>query len=392
MSQFKNAGIDTSDSAQSLEISVVMPCLNEEKTIGLCIRQALTSFKDNNLKGEVVICDNGSSDNSVEIAKGLGARLVFQKVKGYGCAYQLGILEARGKYIIIGDSDGTYDFSALMKFIQPLREGSDFVNGSRIKGRIHEGAMSFLHRRLGNPFLSFVLNLFFKSGFSDVYCGMKAFSKEFYWKIKPVSPGMEFALELVIKASRLRAKRTEIPIDLFPRKGKSKLRTFRDGWRSLRFMLLYCPNYLFIIPGALVFSAGLIGMGALFNGPVEFLGHTFDFHAMIFSSMLVLLGFQLINLGFFAKSYALAEGYEEKNTFFSNFYRHFKLEKGIFLGALMVLSGLCLSFYILRDWAIFGPMAQERRELFAFTIIIVGIQTVFSSFLISLIGMKNREL
>jgi len=221
---------------------------------------------------------------------------------------------------------------------------------------------------------------------------MKAFTKGAYQKINPISPGMEYALELIINASKLNLKRTETPIDLYLRKGESKLRTFRDGWRSLRFMLLYCPNYLFIIPGGAVFLIGFAGMSMLLKGPVNFLGHVFDFHAMIFFSMLTLLGFQLINLGFFAKSYALTEGFERKNSFFLNFYKIFNLEKGILLGSFLTLFGFFMSISILKKWFLFGPIAQERSELFALILIIIGIQIVFSSFLISLIGMKNKEL
>jgi len=375
-----------------MEVSIVMPCLNEEETIGICVKKAFKAIRENKLEGEVIVSDNGSTDNSIEIAKKAGACVILQKKKGYGNAYQLGISEAKGKYVIIGDSDDTYDFSNIMKFVELLRKDYEFVNGSRIKGKIHKGAMPFLHRYLGNPVLSFILNMFFKSGFSDVYCGMKAFTKEAYQKINPISPGMEYALELIINASKLNLKRTETPIDLYLRKGESKLRTFRDGWRSLRFMLLYCPNYLFIIPGGAVFLIGFASMSMLLKGPVNFLGHVFDFHAMIFFSMLTLLGFQLINLGFFAKSYALTEGFERKNSFFLNFYRIFNLEKGILLGSFLTLFGFFMSISILKKWFLFGPIAQERSELFALILIIIGIQIVFSSFLISLIGMKNKEL
>ena len=374
----------------SVEISVVMPCLNEEDGIASCINKTKAAIKLNSLNAEIIVADNGSTDNSVEIAKNLGARVVIQKEKGYGRAYQMGISEARGKYIIIGDSDDTYDFLSIMKFITPLRKGYEFVNGSRLKGRIHDGAMSRLHRYFGNPFLSFILNMFFKAGFSDVYCGMKAFTKEAYAKIKPISPGMEFALEIIINASRMNLKRTEVPIELFPRRGKSKLRTFKDGWRSLRFMLLYCPNYLFIIPGVLAFAVGFILMFMLIGGPLKFINHIFDFHAMIFFSMLTLLGFQLINLGFFAKSYALAEGFEGKNIFFNYFYRYFNLEKGAMLGMAIIIVGLILWLMIIKEWIFLGSVPRERQELFAGTLLIIGIQIIFSSFLISLLGMKNQ--
>ncbi len=377
---------------ESIEVSVVMPCLNEGGGIASCINKAKAAIKSNNLNAEIIVADNGSTDNSVEIARSLGARVIIQNEKGYGCAYQLGISEARGKYIIIGDSDDTYDFSEIMKFIHPLRQGWEFINGSRLKGKIHTDAMPFLHRLLGNPLLSFILNLFFKSGFSDVYCGMKAFTREAYEKMKPVSPGMEFALELIIKASRLNMKRTEVVVDLHPRKGDSKLRTFRDGWRSLRFMLLYCPNYLFLAPGGLIFILGSLGMFFLLKGPVKFFNHAFNFDAMIFSSMLVLLGFQLINLGIFAKSYAFAEGFEKKDNLFSVFYKLFNLEKGILLGGSVVAAGIFMTISIIKQWIIFGSVSQERNELFAFTLIVIGVQVIFSSFLISLIGIKKKVI
>lgn len=378
------------DKNGSVEVSVVMPCLNERDTIASCINKAKAAIKLNNLNAEIIVADNGSTDGSAEIANELGCRVVIQNEKGYGRAYQMGILEARGEYIIIGDSDDTYDFLSIMEFITLLRKGYEFVNGSRLKGNIHDGAMPCLHRYFGNPFLSFILNMFFKAGFSDVYCGMKAFTKKAYAKIKPISSGMEFALEIIINASRLNLKRTEVPVELFIRRGKSKLRTFKDGWRSLRFMLLYCPNYLFIAPGILAFTVGFISMFMLLGGPLKFINHTFDFHAMIFFSMLTLLGFQLINLGFFAKSYALTEGFESKNIFFNYFYRYFNLEKGAMLGIAIILIGLILWSMIIKEWIFLGPVPKERQELFAGTLLIIGIQIIFSSFLISLLGMKNQ--
>ncbi|MDD2679590.1 MAG: glycosyltransferase family 2 protein [Candidatus Omnitrophica bacterium] len=374
-----------------IEVSIVMPCLNEEETIGACVQKAFKAIQENGIAGEVIVADNGSIDKSVELAREEGAKVVLQREKGYGCAYQLGISEAKGKYIIIGDSDDTYNFLDIMKFVRPLREGYEFVNGSRIRGEIHNGAMPFLHRYLGNPTLSFILSIFFKSSFSDVYCGMKAFTKNAYEKIKPVSCGMEYALELIIRASGLNLKRTEVPVDLYLRKGESKLRTFRDGWRSLRFMLLYCPNYLFFVPGGLFFLTGFAGMCLLLNGPFIFLHHKFEFHAMIFSSMLVLSGFQLINLGFFAKTYALMEGFLTKSSFFFKFYKIFNLEKGILLGGLLIALGILIVLSIVKTWIFLGSIGQERKELFAFTIILIGIQVIFSSFLISLIGMKNKQ-
>ncbi len=374
-----------------IEVSIVMPCLNEKDGVAFCVKTAVRALKDNNIDGEVLVVDNGSSDGSAELAQASGARVILQELKGYGQAYKKGISQARGRFILIGDADGTYDFSDIMKFIEPLRQGYDFVNGNRMRGKIHKDAMSLLNRYFGNPFLSILLNLFFKSGLSDVYCGMKAFTMLAYDKIKPISTGMEFALELIINASRFRLRTKEVPIELFPRKGKSKLRPFRDAWRSIRFMLLFSPNYLFLLPGAVMFLTGLSGMVLLTRGPVKIMSHTFDFHAMLFSSYLALLGFQLVNLGFFAKSYSLSEGFEVKNSFFNKFYYIFNLEKGILLGLFLMSIGLLIVFFIIKKWFFLGAVAQERQELFSLTLIIVGVQIIFSSFLISLLGMKSRR-
>lgn len=380
------------EKGDALEVSIVMPCLNEEEAVASCVTQALGSLAANAVDGEVIVVDNGSSDNSGELASKAGAYVIVEKARGYGRAYKSGIARACGKYIVIADSDGTYDFSQIMKFIKPLRNGYAFVNGNRLRGKIHKGAMPFLNRYLGNPLLTLLLNLFFKSGFTDVYCGMKAFTKEAYEKIKPISPGMEFALELIINASRYGLKRTETFIELFPRKGFSKLRPLKDTWRSLRFMLLFSPNYLFIAPGGVLFVVGFLGMVLLLNGPVRFLNHTFDFHAMIFSSILILLGFQVLNLGFFAKSYALSEGFEKRNSFFTKFYKTFNLENGILAGLILVAVSLAIVYTILREWFFLGNLSQERRELFALTTMMIGIQIIFSSFLISLMGIKYKEL
>jgi glycosyltransferase involved in cell wall biosynthesis len=379
------------DNKGYLEISVVMPCLNEAEGISSCINKAKAAIQANNLSAEIIVVDNGSTDNSVEIARKSGVRVIIENKKGYGRAYQLGIEQARGKYIIIGDSDDTYDFSEIMKFILPLRQGWEFVNGNRLKGRIHSQAMPHLHRYFGNPLLSFILNLFFKSGFSDAYCGMKAFTRNAYDKIRPICPGMEFALELIINVSRLNLRRLEVPIELYPRKGKSKLRTFRDGWRSLRFMLLYCPNYLFLFPGTFIFIFSFIFMSVLLlSRQVVVFGHLFGLDAMIFSGMFTLLGFQLINLGVFAKSYSLAEGYENKNSFLSKFYNIFNLEKGILVGFVFLISGVIIGIFILRSWIMGERLMRERQLLFALTLFILGIQIIFSSFLISLVGMKRN--
>jgi len=276
-----------------MELSIVMVCLNEEKTVGACVKKALKAIRKNMLEGEIILVDNGSADKSAEIAEREGARVILENNKGYGRAYRLGISAANGRYVIIGDSDATYDFSEIMKFVKPLREGYEFVNGSRIKGKIHKGAMPVLHRYIGNPMFSFILNLFFKTNFSDAYCGIKAFRRQAYERMKFISLGMEFSLELIINASRLGLKRTEVPVVLHTRKGVSKLRTFVDGWRSLALILIYSPSYLFFVPGIMAFSVGFIGVCL----------YVFSSQMMTVFMISVLSGFLLINIGFLTKSY-----------------------------------------------------------------------------------------
>ncbi len=244
--------MDTLQSS-SIEVSVVMPCLNEEKTIGACIKKILQVFEQQNISGEVVVADNGSTDNSAAIAQSLGVRVVHQPVRGYGSAYLAGIAVAKGKYIVIGDSDNTYDFSHLLRFIEPLREGYDLVIGSRFKGAIKKGAMPWSHRYIGNPMLSKILNTLFHANVSDVYCGMRALTRAAYAKMQLQATGMEFALEMVIKAIKNKLNIAEVPITYHPREGESKLHPLRDAWRSLRFMMLYSPTHLFLIPGCFLF-------------------------------------------------------------------------------------------------------------------------------------------
>jgi len=253
------------------EISVVMPCLNEEETLGECIKKASQSMNEHGLSGEIVVCDNGSTDRSAEIGHREGARVVEEKIKGYGSAYHCGIGAARGKYIIMGDADDTYDFREINRFIEPLRNGYDLVMGSRLKGTILKGAMPWLHRYIGNPFLSWFLNLLFHTGVSDSHCGMRAFTREAYDKMDLKTTGMEYASEMVINSSKAGLKITEVPITYYPRGGESKLNSFSDGWRHLRFMLLYSPNHLFLVPGMFLLLAGLLLLLVLLPGPLTIL-------------------------------------------------------------------------------------------------------------------------
>lgn len=364
-----------------IEVSVIMPCLNEAKTVGICVRKAQGVFKRHRINGEVIIVDNGSTDNSVEIAKKEGAKIVHQPVRGYGSAYLKGIEEAEGNFIIIGDADDTYDFSEIDKFVNRLRDEFEFVSGSRLKGHIKKGAMSWLHRYIGNPGLTWLLNLIFKSRLSDAYCGFKAFTREAYKRMNPLSLGMEFCLELVIKSSLFSLKSTEIPITLYARQGESKLRTFRDGWRSLRFIFLFSPNYLFLLPGTMLFILG-----------VFLLALTNDFKSIMLGGLGTILGFQILIMWLFARQYSSIEGYTPKTRFLKRFYRYCKIEHGIMLGFLLFIAGLVINFHFLgRGINYMEEYTKTKIFLLSFILIIFGIQTVLASFFISLLGLKDKD-
>ena len=279
-------------------VSVVMPCLNEEQAIGPCIEKITRTLADAGLDGEIVVSDNGSTDNSVAIAERMGARVVHQPIRGYGNAYLKGFAEARGKYLIMGDADDTYDFTMIPQFLAPLREDRyDFVTGSRYLGG-GEGNITALHRWFGNPALTGTFNVFFGTRYTDVYCGFRAFSREAYDRIRPVSPGMEFNLELAINAGLAGLRTAEIPIVLAPRKGESKLRTFRDGWRSLRMMLLYSPNKLFFVPGSVLLIIGLLLHLAVLLGVIRFGGRPAAGVTAVFATIFSVVGFEISALAF----------------------------------------------------------------------------------------------
>lgn len=378
---------------EECEVSVVMPCLNEEETIAECVRKAMESFRAHGIRGEVVVSDNGSTDRSEEIATSLGARVVHQPKKGYGHAYHKGIAEARGRYIVIGDSDDTYDFGEVHKFIEPLRQGADLVMGTRLKGKILPGAMPWLHRYIGNPFLSWFLNFLFHTGISDSHCGMRAFTKEAWGRMHCKTAGMEFASEMVINASKARLKMAEIPITYYPRKGESKLHSFRDGWRHMRFMLMYSPTHLFLIPGIAIMLPGLLLMLLLLRGPVYLFGHGFDIHFIVLGGVMTLLGYQVIHLGILGKAISSEKNILVDDKFIRFMNKYFTLEKGITLGLIIFFIGLLINVYILATWfgAGFGELRMIRPALLGLILIVMGIQTVFSAFLMSMIGMVKAD-
>jgi len=376
-------------------VSVVMPCLNEHETIGTCIRKARDTLKKLDLDGEVVIGDNGSTDGSIEIARSLGARVVHESKKGYGNAYRAGIAAAKGEYIIIGDSDDSYDFTDLGRFIDKLKEGYEVVMGSRFGGGIEKGAMPWTHRYIGNPILTGILNFFFKSGISDAHCGMRAFTKSAYEKMSLQTAGMEFASEMVIKAAMLKLKMTEIPIVLHQdgRSGSPHLRSVRDGWRHLRFMLLHSPTYLYMWPGFFLFFLGLLLMLFFLPGPIQLFGRAVDLHFMVLGSLCAILGYQIITVGIYARIYAVTHDFIPQGQFLSRMFKLFNLERGLAFGAIIFIIGFALGIYIFVKWikSHYGPFNEVRLALFASTLMIIGAQTIFSSFFLSMLGIERSQ-
>ena len=377
---------------KNIEVSVVLPCLNEEAGLGACIKKIKEVFVREGIKGEIIVSDNGSNDHSVEIASREGAIVVSEKQKGYGAAYLKGLREAKGRIIVIGDSDNTYDFYDIPKFIKPLKDGYDFVMGSRFKGGIQKGAMHWTHRYIGNPILSFMCRLFFHTSLSDIHCGMRSFTIEAYKKMKLRTLGMEFATEMVLSAITNNLKIYEVPISYHPRQGESKLKPLYDAWRHVRFMLIYCPVWLYFIPGILGLAIGLFLLILLLPGPFLFLGRYWDMHVMIFGSMAAILSYQILNLGVFAHTFAIKQGFLKYDNLTLFFQRHFNLEKGLILGGAVFIAGFIVMFLIFIEWfsKYFGALYRIREAILAMTLMAIGLQTMFSSFFISLLFLEKE--
>jgi glycosyltransferase involved in cell wall biosynthesis len=374
-----------------LEISVVLPCLNEESTIGSCITKIKEVFSREGIKGEIIVVDNGSIDKSVEIALNLGIKVIYEPIQGYGAAYLKGLGEAKGKFIIMGDADGSYNFYEIPKFIKLLREGYDLVLGSRFKGKIHKGAMPLLNRYFGNPILSGMCRMFFHTNLTDIHCGMRAITKEAHKRMSLKCLGMEFATEMVVVALQKRLRVTEVPVEYYPRKGRSKLRPFRDAWRHARFMLLFCPTWLYLLPGSLLTLFGFLILTLLVKGPFLFLGHAWDIHMMVLGALLAFLGFQLLNLGVFAKAFAIQQGYLKQDRIISPLIKYFRLEIGILIGGILFLIGLGINIFIFLEWwkSFFGALYRIRESILAMTLMVLGLQIVFSSFFVNLLTLKR---
>jgi len=377
---------------ENIELSVVMPCLNEQEGIGICIDKVLDVFRKESISGEIIVADNGSTDLSRQIASAKGARVVVEPQPGYGAAYLKGLNEAKGRFIIIADSDNTYDLRDIPRFLALLRGGTDFVMGSRFQGTIKGGAMSWSHRYLGNPLLSGMTRLFFHTRLSDIHCGMRGFTRAGYEKMRLHTLGMEFATEMVVAAINNDLSIKEVPINYYARKGSSKLQSLPDAWRHVRFMLLYCPLWLYFVPGGLGFVLGIFLQALLLKGPFMFLGHLWETHLAVFAGILSLLSYQLIHLGIYAHTFAVGQGFLKEDRFSAFLQRHFNLEKWLLTGFLIFCVGIAIDLSIFVEWLShdFGALFRIRESIFAMTLLVIGLQTIFSSFFISLLSLKRR--
>jgi glycosyltransferase involved in cell wall biosynthesis len=384
----------------AVEVSVVMPCLNEADTLAVCIEKTQQALSENNIQGEIIVADNGSTDGSPAIAQRLGARVVPVAAKGYGHALMGGIAAARGKFVIMGDADDSYDFREIPQFVAKLREGVDLVQGCRLPaggGRVMPGAMPWLHRWLGNPLFTLMVRHMFWSPIHDVYCGLRGFRKDYYDSLDQRCTGMEFATEMMIKAGVFGANIAEVPITLHPDGRKAHpphLKTFRDGWRTLRFFLMYSPRWLFFYPGIALILLGLLGYGVALPG-VTLRGITFDAHTLLFASLAILLGYQSILFAVFTKTFAIGEKLLPADPRLIRLFRIITLETGLLGGAASLLLGVVLLLASINQWRLndFGHLDYARTMRWVIpgvTLTALGFQTILSSFFISILGMRRR--
>ncbi|MFQ6017016.1 MAG: glycosyltransferase family 2 protein [Kiloniellaceae bacterium] len=379
------------------ELTVLMPCLNEAETLDVCISKARQYIESRNIDGEVLVADNGSTDGSQGIAESLGARVVSVVQRGYGAALLGGIAAARGRFVIMGDADDSYDFTALDPFMEKLRDGYDLVMGNRFRGGIEPGAMPFLHRRLGNPVLTRVGRLLFHSPVGDFHCGLRGFDRQAIERLGLSTTGMEFASEMVVKASLQKLKITEVPSTLSPdgRTRPPHLRSWRDGWRHLRFLLLFSPRWLFLYPGALLMLLGLASMIWLLPGPRRLDGLTLDVHTLAYSAAAIICGFQAVAFAVFAKIYAINAKLLPEDPRIARLGDIFSLEIGIIVGLLLVIGGLAASVYAVGSWGRssfedLDPTVSMRIVLPGVTALVLGLQVIFSSFFFSVLGLTRR--
>jgi len=380
-----------------LELTIVMPCLDEAETLAVCIEKAMNSLRANNIKGEVVIADNGSTDGSQKIATDLGARVVPVEEKGYGSALMGGILSAKGTFVIMGDADDSYDFSNLLPFVEKLREGHDLVMGNRFKGGIAPGAMPPLHKYLGNPVLTGIGRILFRSPSGDFHCGLRGFRRSSILKLDLRTTGMEFASEMVVKATLNSLRIAEVPTTLSP-DGRSRaphLRSWRDGWRHLRFMLLYSPRWLFLYPGLLLMLTGILAGIWLLPGSRDLGFLSLNTSTLLYAAIAIIVGFQAITFAMFTKCFAITGGLIPKDEAFTHFIDKLSLEFGLTVGSVLLIGGLLVSIYAVFFWGArsFGPFEITdflRIIIPAVTLITLGFQTMLTSFFLSILCLKHR--
>ena len=381
-----------------MELTVVMPCLNEAETVATCVRKAVAFIAESGISGEVVVADNGSTDGSQRLAENAGARVVAIAEKGYGNALMGGILAARGEYVIMGDSDDSYDFTNLMPFVEELRKGADLVMGNRFAGGIEPGAMPPLHRYLGNPVLSFAGRLFFRSKIGDFHCGLRGFRKDSAIKLGLQATGMEFASEMVVKATLAKQTITEVPTTL-SKDGRSHpphLRSWRDGWRHLRFLLLFSPRWLFFLPGILIGAAGLVIGGVVETGPVKIGDVTFDVDTLVAASAMVVIGFQAVLFWLFTQVYAGAEGFLPHEPNVQRLLAKLSLERGLVAGAAIGVAGLVGLIFSLTYWQAnkFGQLNYDhalRLVIPSATALVLSCQLILGTFFLSILGIKQTR-
>ena len=386
--------------SRELELSVVIPCLNEEDSLPICLEKVQRVFAEHQINAEVIVADNGSTDASPAITNRMGGRLIHVEARGYGNALMGGISASRGKYVLMGDADDSYDFLEIPRFLEKLREGHELVQGCRLPrggGQVLKGAMPFTHRWIGNPLFSFLARWWFGVPIHDIYCGMRGFTRALYDRLDQRCTGMEFATEMIIKSKLYDADIAEVPITLHPDKRQSHaphLRTLRDGWRTLRFFLMYCPRWLFLIPGLLFVLLGLLGY-VLALPAVQIGNIIFDAHTVVFASLALLVGYQAILFAIFTKTFAMNEGLMPDDPAALKFFSIINLERGLLLGlAACVIGGGCL-LWAVNLWRLAGfgrlDYAQTMRWVIpGATLVALGCQTVLSGFFVSILGMQRR--
>jgi hypothetical protein len=378
----------TSAPEREIDVSVVIPCLNEADSIATCVERAVNVLEREGLRGEVVVADNGSDDGSSALAREAGARVVTEPRRGYGSAYRAGFSAAHGRYIVMADADLTYDFDDIPRFVEELKGGGDLVIGDRMDN-IHPGAMPWLHRYVGNPVLTGLLNAFFRTGVSDAHCGMRGVRREALPRLDLRTTGMEFASEMVIRAAKENLDIRQFPIEYHPRGGESKLSSFRDGWRHLRFLLVHSPTHLFLVPGALMALLGLLVMLTVLV-QLDILGRVWQIHTMLAGSLLLVVGVQVVSLGLCAHAYG-TYFMGERDPWFDRMRSRFRLEHGLLAGGAVMLVGVVIAGVVLLEWINrgFGNLSEQQLAVAAATLVIVGIQIFFSSFLLSILGLRR---